>query len=213
MCRSPMHPNEPESIRDSHRNAEPAGGGDGDARLRVLRDDEAALEALFRAEYDGLCAFVERYVRGAAVAEELVQEIFLRLWRRRGVLPPAAVTRAYLYAAARNGAVQHIRHARVDLRWREAKAVGERPEPASQAADADLMVGELAEAAERAVASLPERCRMVYTLSRQQGLRYAEIAETLGIAPGTVEIHMNRAFKLLRGKLAPYLLFLISAIR
>lgn len=206
-----MRPNEPEGVPEPPRNA--ASAADGESHLRILRDDEAALETLFRAEYDGLCAFTERYVRSAAVAEELVQEIFLRLWRRRDVLPPAAVTRAYLYAAARNGAVQHIRHARVDLRWREAKTSAERPEPAGQAADADLMVGELAGAAEQAIASLPERCRMVYTLSRQQGLRYTEIAEVLGIAPGTVEIHMNRAFKLLRGKLAPYLLLLLSAVR
>ena len=208
-----MRPVEPDPNLDPHRGAEPLRASDAEARLHIHRDDAAALEVLFHAEYDCICRFIERYVRTSAVAEELAQEIFLKVWRRREMLPPAAVTRAYLFAAARNAAVQHVRHERVDLQWRDARAAGDTAEPGGDAADAELAASELGAAAERAIASLPERCRTVFTLSRHQGLRYSEIAEALGISVGTVEIHMNRAFRALRTKLAPFLVLLLAAHR
>ncbi len=208
-----MPPTEPDASDATDRGAPPTRAGEGEARLHVQGDDELVLETVFRAEYAGLCAFAERYVRSAAVAEELVQGIFLRLWRRRDVVPVAHLTRAYLYASARNAAIQHIRHERLDLRWHEVNRASGRAEPPVERADELLMAGELAEAVDRAIASLPDRCRLIYTLSRQQGLRYSEIAEALGISPGTVEIQMNRALKALRTKLAPYLLLVTAVLR
>lgn len=198
---------------DASDSADPVVPGDVEAGAPADRRDEhqAALEALFQREYDGLCDFAERYVRTEAVAEELVQDVFLRLWRRRSATPLETVTRAYLYASVRNAALQVLRHERVDLQWRAAQAVAPAPRP--QAADAHLAAADLRLAAEAAIASLPERCRLVFTLSRQQGLRYSEIARALGISEGTVEIQMNRALKALRAKLAPYLVLLLVVLR
>ena len=103
------------------------------------------------------------------------------------------------------------RHHRVEARW-EARAAVEADE-AAPGADEELRYGEVAKAAARAIESLPERCRLVFTLSRQQHLTYAEIAQTLDISVSTVETQMWRALKILRAKLAPYLLLAIAIFR
>jgi len=69
----------------------------------------------------------------------------------------------------------------------------------------EVALAEFERAVKRAIAQLPQRCGEVYALSREQYLSYAEIGDVLGISPKTVEVHMGRAFKLLRKHLAPYL--------
>jgi RNA polymerase sigma-70 factor (ECF subfamily) len=68
-----------------------------------------------------------------------------------------------------------------------------------------VALAEFERAVKRAIGQLPHRCGEVYALSREHFLSYAEIGEVLGISPKTVEVHMGRAFKLLRKALAPYL--------
>jgi RNA polymerase sigma-70 factor (ECF subfamily) len=70
--------------------------------------------------------------------------------------------------------------------------------------DRELRTTELAAALQSALARLPERRRLVFTLSREQGLTYNEIAKLLGISPKTVEMQMGRAYRTLRKYLAPY---------
>jgi len=173
--------------------------------------EPASFEATFRAHCAGLCEFVYTYVRSREIAQELVQDLFLRLWELQGTPTEPPLTKSYLYAAARNRALRYLRHHRVEARW-EARAAGE-AEEAAPGADEELRYGEVAEAAARAVESLPERCRLVFTLSRQQHLTYSEIAQTLDISVSTVETQMWRALKILRAKLAPYLLLAIAFFR
>jgi RNA polymerase sigma-19 factor, ECF subfamily len=166
--------------------------------------DPVSFEAVFRAHYPGLCEFVTGYVRSADIAHELVQDLFLRIWELQGTPNAPPLTKAYLYSAARNRAIKHLRHERVVVRWEERASREAEPSEASAADEVHCL--DLADAAARAIASLPERCRMVYTLSRQQHLSYAEIAQILGIAESTVETQMWRALKHLRTRLAPFLL-------
>jgi RNA polymerase sigma-70 factor (ECF subfamily) len=166
------------------------------------RRDVGEFEALFRAHYGPLCDFVHGYVRSREVARELVQDLFLRLWERTET-PGSTLAAAYLYIAARNRALRHLRRQRVAARWLELVA----PESSTAAAITEEAVHEheLSEALERAVAELPERCRLVFTLSRHRHLSNADIARALGISVNTVEQQMWRALKALRARLAPYL--------
>ena len=166
------------------------------------RHDIAAFEAVFRTHYAPLCDFVYGYVRSRAVAQELVQDLFLRLWDRTPT-PAGTLAASYLYTAARNRALGHLRRERVAAAWASDPASAAHAAPA--AADEPLREHELREAVDRAVAELPERCRLVFTLSRYRRLSNAEIARTLSISVNTVEQQMWRALKTLRVKLAPYL--------
>lgn len=159
------------------------------------------IAALFREHYTGLCGFVTRYVKSRDIAEEVVQEVFLRVWEQSEA--PAAIlpTRAYLYAAARNQALTILRHERVVDRHVRRQTSPGTPVPTHPPANASVELDELTRVARRAIASLPERSRIVFQLSRDQGMTYAEIATVLGISVKTVEGTMMRALKKLRSAL------------
>lgn len=170
------------------------------ARLRV--GDEAAFDAIFRGRYAVLVGVAERMLRDRAVAEELVQEVMLALWRRREALSPDEALGPYLVRAVRNRALNHLRHLSIERRD-AVHAAG--PSEAAASGAGPVVAEELAAALERSVAALPPRCREVFTLSRGGGLSYAEIAERLGISVKTVEAQMGRALRALRADLAPWL--------
>lgn len=158
--------------------------------------DEREFEALFRAHHAALCSFAHRYVRAPDVAEELVQEVFLHLWQQRSAWDGRSAIRTYLYTAVRNAAVSYLRHERVVARRSaETVALFDRAQPAADRTVAD---GETAAAVRAAVDRLPERCRLVFTLNREHGMTYAEIARTLGLSIKTVDTQMGRALKALR---------------
>lgn len=166
--------------------------------------DAAAFEALFRTHYAPLCDYVFGYVRSRAVAQELVQDLFLRLWERVST-PTGSLAASYLYVAARNRAVGHLRRERVAAAWAKDPACSASIATPADETAAPLREHELRAALEHAVADLPERCRLVFILSRSKSLSNAEIARMLCISVNTVEQQMWRALKTLRAKLAPYL--------
>lgn len=158
-----------------------------------------AFDALVRAHYGRLCDFVYRYVRSREVAEDIVQDIFVRLLKSGTFDFDDPL--AYLYRAARNGAASHLRRERVRERFlAEAGAA-----PTAPPADVDVQYHELADAIAHAVDSLPQRARQIFTMHREQGLSYGEIARALDLSPKTVENQMGRALKALRARLAPFL--------
>jgi len=163
---------------------------------RIRAGDEPAFEALFRALAPGLCALVTRYVGARAVAEEIVQDLFLELWTRRSELSIDQSIAAYLFTAARNRALNHRKRERriIDL------APSDHPDEADPTARGEA---ELLDALELqdAIAQLPARCRLIFTLNRHQDLSYTEIATSLGLSVKTVETQMGRALRALRDRL------------
>jgi RNA polymerase sigma-70 factor (ECF subfamily) len=180
---------------------------DRDWAERIRAGDTAAFEAMVRAYADPLFGYAYTFVRSRDVAEELVQDLFVRLWSQRETWDVPRSLLSYLFQATRNRAVSYLRHARVERRFRErallgedASTLGPRPVPADESA----RVEELSAAIARAVAAMPQRCREVFTLSREQQLTYPQIAEALQISVKTVEIHMGRALAMLRAALASW---------
>jgi RNA polymerase sigma-70 factor (family 1) len=185
-----------------HADESPSAGPD-----RVWAGDESAFEALFREHYHGLAAFAARIVGSDAVAEELVQDVLLRMWEQRERLVITESVAAYLYSAVRNQALYHLRHERVDRRWQEDRSADRRAAGGTRLPPTDdrARAAELAAAIERAIGLLPPRCREAYLLRRQHHLSYAEIARVMAIAPKTVEIHIGAALRSLRVSLAEWL--------
>lgn len=176
-----------------------------DAELvrRIRTGDERALEAVFRQHYAGMASFVQRYVRSADLAEELVQDVFLKLWSKREHLADIETLRTYLFRAARNTALNYLRRVKLERRWREEQAAADDP-PTAYAADEETSEQEVAAAVQAAIDRLPPRCREIFLLSRDGGLTYAEIARSLEISVKTVETQMGRALKSLRTSLSHF---------
>lgn len=170
------------------------------ARLR--RGDESAFDTVFRTWYPSLVRVAESLVHSRAVAEEIVQDVMLELWRRRESLAEESSPQAYLFQSTRNRSLNHIRHERVER-------MGEPYAARKQAVDAPapslLVEDEIRVALKRAVDGLPDRCREVFELSRTHNLKYSEIALTLGISVKTVEAQMGKALRVLREELRPWL--------
>ena len=169
---------------------------------RIQGGDRDAFDAIFRSYYAPLVGVVAAMLRQRAIAEEVVQDVMLELWRRRETIDVSDSLRAYLFQSARNRALNHVRREQVERRG-EPHAKGETA--SAPAALTQLVAEELDVAIQRAIAALPAPSREVFELSRTVGLTYAEIAQRLGISVKTVEARMGRALRALREDLAPWL--------
>ena len=169
---------------------------------RLIRGDERAFDEIFRAWYSPLVRAAETLLRDRAVAEEIVQEVMLELWRRRERLDPNGAPQAYLFQATRNRALNHLRHLQVQRRSAPKLAASEAREAT---APSRLVAQEIDAALREALDALTPRCREVFEMSRVQGLKYGEIAETLGVSVKAVEAQMGKALRTLREHLAPWL--------
>lgn len=169
--------------------------------------DVRRFENLFRTYRAGLCAFARGYVRCPAAAEDLVQDVFLRMWERRSSLPGRVNPKRYLFTAVRNQALKHLAHQSVVRRSHQmVKQAGRVPGTGEEplVADQEMDARELAVAIRAAVDRLPARCREAYVRYREHGISYAEIAEVMGISVRTVETQLARANRVLRRELAEW---------
>ena len=178
---------------------------EGEWIARIREGDRTAFEALVRHYGDRLCAFTYNILGDADATQELVQDLFLWIWRNRHAWEIRGALTTYLYRSARNRAISHARHERLAQRWAEHSSSLDVALPAARNADHVSEEKDLRAALARALETLPDRCHQVFILNRAHGLSYAQISETLGISIKTVEIHMSRALSLLRVQLADWL--------
>jgi RNA polymerase sigma-70 factor (ECF subfamily) len=169
---------------------------------RLIRGDEEAFNEIFRTWYAPLVRSAEAILRERAIAEEVVQEVMLELWRRRERLDPGGSPQSYLFQSTRNRALNHLRHLRVQQRSAPLLAM---PEAREASAPSQAVAREMGIALRGALDDLTPRCREVFELSRVRGLKYTEIAETLGVSVKAVEAQMSKALQTMRTRLAPWL--------
>lgn len=176
-----------------------------------MRSDTMIFEGLFRNHYAPLCAVAARYIGSSENAEDVVQDVFARLWKRRGVWQWCGEEderHLYVYVAVRHEALkqkgrdrlaQEVQRA-IQQRLPHTAGLSERyPRP-----DEEMHAAELARAFRSCVGHLPRRCREAYAL-HWNGMSRAEIAAAMGTSVRTVETQIARAKKALRRKLAPLL--------
>jgi RNA polymerase sigma-70 factor (ECF subfamily) len=166
---------------------------------RIRAGDAVAFETVFRRLAPGLRSFTLQYVGVEQQAEDVVQELFLTLWRRRESLQVHSSIVSYLYVAARNRAINHLRRERVAQEWEQSRAA--LPPPTVSPADEGVLEAELARALQDVIDGMPERMRLVFVMSRQRKMTYDQIAESLGISVKTVETQMARALRRIRESL------------
>src|SRR5213082_558031 len=186
--------NEPETSWDDVRT-------DVDERAwadRIRAGDMDAFEALYRTYWQRLYAFAFRYVRSKEDAEEVVQDVFFRIWRGRADWVPAGAVRNYVYCAVRNAARDRLERAAVARRWHVGQVA------TAAGIQSELEVAELVALVQRALDELPPRRSAVCKLRLIDELSYAQIADRLGIREKTVETQLARGLKFLRERMCPY---------
>lgn len=162
----------------------------------IQNDDYVAFQTLFQINYNPLRNFCKKLVQINEVAEELVSEVFLKIWCNRKRIVISSSAKSYLYASVRNMSFDHLRKEKKSL-WVDIEEASTMscdnfdPHKHSEFEELQLKV-------EGAVARLPRQCRLVFQLSRDHGMKYHEIAETLQLSVKTIETQMGRALKSLR---------------
>ncbi len=182
--------------------------------LDVKSGDDSSFELLLRKYRTPVVNFLNRMVRDAAAAEDLAQEVFLRVYRARGEYLPSAKFTTWMFRIATNLALNSLRdgryrHQEISIDHSFGAADGENEAPALEVADRqpsielELIRRDRAERIRRAVEALPEKQRAAVLLHKYQEMDYDEIARVLGCSESALKSLLFRAYETLRVELAP----------
>jgi RNA polymerase sigma-70 factor (ECF subfamily) len=204
----------PDSVTDPHRAPNYGADESSDAAimLRVAAGDESGFNYLVEKHYRAMIHFLFRMVRNQAVAEELAQEVFLRVYRSRESYRAEAKFTTWLYRIATNLAVNHARdtkHERaVQTIYLDApdEETGTTPDVADDepTAEQHLLREERMAAIRKHVMALPERQRMAVLMHKYQGMDYRQIGEVLKLSESATKSLLFRAYQTLRDKLKDF---------
>jgi RNA polymerase sigma-70 factor (ECF subfamily) len=168
----------------------------------IKKGSKEAFEALYRFYYPRLCQFAFRYVPAKQVAEDLVHNVFYKVWMNRENLKPQGAIKSYLYTAVRNQALNHLEKGKIRQQADDEAII--QLESTATGPSEELSNKELKKAITEALEQIPERRRHIFLMHREDELTYREIAEMLDISVKTVETQMSRSLKFLREKLAEF---------
>ena len=165
---------------------------------------------VFEEYYVALANFAYTYIKDKSASEDIVQEIFLRIWEKRPDLIGSSSIRFYLFTAVRNNCLTYLEQSKRTLsiysvNLENTALVLPADKPEGNPVDHMAMI-------HKAISQLPPKCREVFLLSRMGNLSYKEIAKTLGISVKTVDNQIGKALKFLRDVLKDHKFFVLLFI-
>lgn len=175
----------------------------------IISGDKKAFEMLFNDYYEKLGNFAYHYLKDKDNAEDVVQELFSKLWINREKLNVETSINSYLHGAVRNACLNLIKHQKVKSVYITESVTN---------TDYDDFIPNKIDAVDlsnlirSSILDLPTERQKVFLLSREQGLKYQEIANKLGISVKTVEAQMGKALRFLRERLKEYLVILFMIL-
>jgi RNA polymerase sigma-70 factor (ECF subfamily) len=166
-----------------------------------LEDDTKAFEKLYYGLFNKLIKFSIYYVNQREIAEEIVSEVFVKIWNNRKELGHVQYPESYLYIAVKNQSLRHCKKFSnvymVDIDECGFQLV-DYADPSKK-----IERKELHHKLDQAIETLPGQARMVFRMIKENGLKYKEVAEILDISPRTVQTQLFRAIAKLRSALKP----------
>jgi RNA polymerase sigma-70 factor (ECF subfamily) len=177
----------------------------------IREGNEQVFGDLFKQWYNPLCNYALRFTgNDADEAEELVQQVFLKIWEKRTQLPDVVSMKSYLYRAVHNTGLNHAEKQKRNVSLDS--GVHLQVAHTREEALPGLRTKELEKAIADALEKLPAQCRRVFELSRFEELKYKEIAEVMNISVKTVENQMGKALRIMREQLTHYLPLIVAAL-
>lgn len=169
----------------------------------IRQDDAGAFEAVYNKYAAQLFHAAHAILKDRETCEDIIQELFTDLWTKRHKLAIRNL-KAYLFTATKNNVLMSIRSGKVKIDITELEQLVE-----GSAASDGVMEKELLQCIDRNVAQLPQKCRTIFILSREEKLSHKEIASQLNISCKTVENQMTIALKRLRSSLGDFMSFFL----
>ncbi len=171
--------------------------------------DKVSFKVLFDKYYSQLTQTAYLFVKDSDIAEEIVQEFFIKLWIKKNEININSSVKSYLFQSIRFRSINYIRdHKRIASENFELELINDSIENQFEDFDYDIIKNKLV----AAIDSLPEKCKIIFLLSREESLTYKQIAEKLDISQKTVENQIGIALKKLREKLQPILQNLVYSL-
>lgn len=164
----------------------------------LAKGNEMAFRQLFHYYTPRLLPFVFSIVKSEAVAEEIVQDVFLKLWTNRHAIAQKEAPSSWLFTIAANQSLTFLRRMSVEKRYIDTIKVQIEDAWLQNPTENQLFLREDEALLKKALDTLPPQQKLIYTLSRQEGLSHKEIADQLKISPNTVKNHLVTAIRTLR---------------
>lgn len=174
---------------------------DNDLFSQIKSGDQTAFRQLFDRYYQVLLAIAINLLKDAGTAKDMVQEVFLKIWRKRASLEVPRSTEAYLKRSVINRSLDYLKTRKSTLDISEQHRLASKGPVAQELLEAT----DLQAIIDQALADLPEACRTIFIMKRMEGRRVKEIAQLLDISPKTVENQITKALKFLQARVRPYL--------
>ncbi|MEG3656758.1 RNA polymerase sigma-70 factor [Arenibacter palladensis] len=164
---------------------------------RLMAGDGKAYDILMNSYYQRLCAYAQSLCNDHSLAEDIVQNVFVRIWVKRKKINPDLSIKSYLYKSVYNEFINQYRKNKpviyLEKKYFEAIDLVVDIEPEELDGLIKLMNAE--------IDNLPSKCKEIFLMNKKEGLTHTEISEYLNISIKTVEGHITRAFKILTEKL------------
>ena len=174
----------------------------------ISEDNSEAFKQLFDRYWEPLFAAAVHRLQSDELAKDVLQELFIGLWEKRGSLTIQSNVAGYLFTALKHRIINKIKAE--NTREKYEKMTIQFYETNNLATEHQFFKKHLQEEMEKKAGELPDRCREVFELSRMEQLSHKEIGKKLNISPKTVENHIGRALKVLRPHLKKVVGFLLA---
>ena len=177
----------------------------------IKQGDIATFETLYKKYYIFLCLIAEHIVRNPSDAEEIVTDVFVKIWNIREKINITSSIKAYLVKAVHNTSINFLERNKISNKLTDSL---NNSDYKILAWDSDYPLGQLYEKEimnilEHGISALPDACQQIFILSRNENMKYIEIADKLGISINTVKTQMKIALARLRETLKDYMMILL----
>jgi RNA polymerase sigma-70 factor (ECF subfamily) len=182
----------------------------------VTEGSEMAFERFFKTYFKSLHAYAFVMLQDEIMAEEIVQQVFYKIWEKKEQFRVHTSVKAFLYKAVYNECLNYLKHQKHKTAHQNYVIYANRNQVSDETAAMRVELNDLETRLKKAMNELPEQCRTIFYMSRFDELKYREIAQQLDLSIKTVEAQMGKALKVLRKKLVdflPILLWLLFKMR
>lgn len=166
---------------------------------QLKKSNTNIIRHLFDLHYDDMCRYAFKIIEKQEIAEEVVQDVFVYLWEKRETISIHSSVKNYIVRAVKNQSINYLKSKYANLKF-DTIDTHEQHDISGN----ELTYKEISKLSRAAIKSLPERCAIIFKLSRIFGMTYNEIAENLEISPKTVENQIIIALKRIRAYLDKY---------